>query len=487
MYMDQNATPLFDAVRNYAKANIVRFHVPGHKNGRGIPELREFLGEHALSLDVNGMRELDFINNPSGVISESQRLFASAFNAQSAHFLVNGTTSGVQAMIMSACEPGSEIIIPRNAHKSTLGGIILSGVFPVYVQPEINKELGIAMGVTVESIRDAIRQHPYAKAVFVINPTYYGYTSDLQSIVDLAHRYNMSVLVDEAHGAHMYFHNDFPLTAMEAGADMSAASVHKTAGSMTQSSVLLVKSRLIPRDKITEVLSLSYTSSASYLLMCSLDVARKQLATRGKEILTKTLELARWARQEINQIPGLYAFGNELAGTPGCYTFDETKLGINVRSWGYTGYEIEFKLRKEYKIQMELSDLYNTLAVISIGDRYKDVEALVASLRDISSQVSTTYLENNTIIPECPELIVSPRDAFYSPKKIVPLEKSAGEIAGEMVMAYPPGIPVICMGERITKDIIDYIRALKQEQCELQGTMDPLVDYIRVLGTRATI
>lgn len=480
--MDQNSAPLFEAVKAYADADVVQFHVPGHKKGRGLPELRDYLGEEVFSLDVNGMKELDYINNPSGVIAQAHRLMAAAFKAQCARFLVNGTTSGVQAMIMSACEPGNEIIISRNAHKSTIGGIILSGALPVYIQPEINKELGIAMNVTLESIKKTIKQHPHAKALFLINPTYYGFTSDLESIVRLAHRHNMAVLVDEAHGAHMSFHEDFPVTAMMAGADMSAASIHKTAGSMTQSSVLLMKSRLVSQDKVNEVLGLSYTSSASYLLMCSLDVARKQLATSGQEMLQEVLRLARQARREINKIPGLYAFGKEMVGNPGCFAFDETKLGINVRSLGYTGYQMETKLREEFDIQVELSDLYNTLAIVSLGDRQEDLEKLIEALKVIALKADVKYLKNSTLVPQCPEMIVSPRDAFYSHKKVVPLDKSAGEVSGEMVMAYPPGIPVICMGERITKDIVDYIKRLKMEECELQGTVDPRVDYIRVLG-----
>jgi arginine decarboxylase len=436
----------------------------------------------ALRMDVNGMEDLDYANNPTGVILEAQKLTAHAFGAEQAYFLVNGTTSGVQAMILSACEPGGRIIIPRNAHKSTIGGIILSGAMPVYVQPEINAELGIAMGVSVESIKRAIRQNPHARAVFVINPPYYGMTSDLKSIVRVAHTHGMAVLVDEAHGAHMSFHDDFPLTAMEVGADMSAASIHKTAGSLTQSSVLLSRGGLISQDRIKHTLGLTFTSSASYLLMCSLDIARKQLAVNGAEMLEETLGLARWARKEINSIEGLYAFGRELAGHEGCADFDETKLGIHVRQLGLTGYQVEALLREKYNIQVEMSDMYNILAIISLGDRMEDVAALVSALRELAEGRSESRIQTSVTMPESLEMIVSPRDAFYKAKKSVRLEDAAGEIAGEMVMAYPPGIPVICLGERITPAMIDYIRLLKEQRCQLQGTSDPRVDYIKVLG-----
>jgi arginine decarboxylase len=480
---DQKSTPLFDAVKKYVDDKVVQFHVPGHKQGRGIQEFADYIGEKALQMDANGMDDLDYLNNPSTVIKEAEKLMAQAFGAQYAYFLINGSTSGVHAMIMSACEPGDKIIIPRNAHKSTIGGIILSGAMPVFVQPEINEKYGIATGMSEESLKKSIKENPHAKAVYIINPTYYGVASDLKTLVRTAHRHDMSVLVDEAHGAHMTFHDSFPLTAMEVGADMSTLSMHKTVGSMTQSSALLLRGNRIAPEKVNQILSLLTTSSASYLLMSSLDLARKQIATKGNEMLEETLKLARWARTEIKKIDGLHAFGNELKGSPGCFDFDETKLGIYVHKLGYTGYEMEAKLRQEYNIQIELSDMNNILAIVSIGDRKQDLEALVNALRDISSKSEKIESRKSIAIPHNPKMIVSPRDAFYSTKKVVALDDSEGEIAGEMVMAYPPGIPVLCLGERITKDIIDYIKLLKHEKCELQGASDPHVDFLRVLGS----
>ncbi len=480
--LEQAKTPLFDAVKKHIDSKVIPFHVPGHKHGKGIDEFREYVGENILQMDLNGMQELDNASNPIGVIKEAEMLYAQCFSAQNAYFLVNGTTAGVQAMIMSACQPGDEIIMPRNAHKSTIGGVILSGAIPVYIQPKINEQLGIAMGISEESVKEAIKEHPHAKAIFLINPTYYGATSDLKAIVRIAHRNNMIVLVDEAHGAHMSFHDDFPLTAMEVGADMSAVSMHKTAGSMTQSSVLLTRGSMVTPDNIKQVINLSYTTSASYVLMSSLDVARKQLALKGADMLESTLKLARYARDEINKIEGLYAFGNELIGSPGCYDIDETKLGINVRGISYTGYEIESILRKDYNIQIELSDLYNVLAVITIGDTAEDINILINALKDIASKSNGGEVKNFTKVLCNPKLIVTPRDAFYSNKKSISLEEAEGEISGEMIMAYPPGIPLICPGERITSDIIDYVKVLKQENAQLQGTADPYVNQIRVLG-----
>ncbi len=481
--LEQKKTPLFDAVKAYVDNKIIPFHVPGHKQGRGLEEFRNYVGERVLQMDVNGMEDLDNACNPIGVIMEAERLCAQAFSAQDAYFLVNGTTAGVQAMILSTCEPGDEIIMPRNAHKSTIGGLILSGAVPVYIQPEIDERFGTAMGISEQSVKKAIKDHPYAKALFVINPTYYGVSSDLKSIVRIAHRHHMAVLADEAHGGHMSFHDDFPLTAMEVGADMSAVSLHKTAGSMTQSSILLTRGNIIPPEKIKQVINLTYTTSASYVLMSSLDVARKQMAIQGADLLENTLELVRWAREQINQTEGLRAFGKELIGEVGCYDFDETKLGINVMQLGYTGFEMEKKLRREYNIQIEMSDLYNILAIISIGDTKEDVQALVNALKDIAHKTGVKEVRNATRLPYKPQLIVSPRDAFYSHKKTILLREAAGEISAEMIMAYPPGIPVVCPGEKITKDIIDYVNILKEEQCQLQGTADPYVNRVQVLGS----
>lgn len=480
--MDQNRTPLFDAVKNYIDQNVKPFHVPGHKQGLGISELREYIGNKVLEMDVNGMEDLDFANNPTGVIWESEKLLADAFGASYAHFLVNGTTSGVQTMIMSACQPGDKIIIPRNAHKSTIGAIILSGAVPVYVQPEFNEKLGIAMGVSVDNLQKTINKHPHAKAVFLINPTYYGVASDLKSLVKLAHDHDMAVLVDEAHGAHMSFHENFPITAMQAGADMSAASTHKTAGSMTQSAVLLLKSKIIAPERVKAVLDLSFTTSASYVLMCSIDVARKQLAISGQKIYDDVLGFVRDARDKINSIEGLYAFGKDMIGSIGCFDFDETKLGICVKGLGFTGYEMEICLREEYNIQVELADLYNILAVVGIGDTKNNLDSLVNALKVISGKTILRDFEYSINIPKSPPMIVSPRDAFFSPKRSVKLDKCEGEISGEMVMAYPPGIPLVCMGEKITREVIAYIKVLKKQKCQLQGTADTNVDYIRVLG-----
>ncbi|SNS45017.1 arginine decarboxylase [Anaerovirgula multivorans] len=482
---NQNQTPLFTGLRDYHRRNVIPFDVPGHKHGRGLKEFTEYVGNTMMEIDVNSMKCLDNICNPIGVIREAEELAAEAFNADHGFFLVNGTTSGIQAMIMSACRPGDKIILSRNAHKSSISGIILSGAIPIYVQPQINERLGIAMGITVEDLEKMIARHPDAKAVMIINPTYYGATSNLKEIVALAHRHGMAVLADEAHGAHLRFHKDLPISAMEAGADMSAVSTHKTGGSLTQSSLLLLREGMISPATVKKSLNLTQTTSASYLLMASIDVARKQLAIHGKEMLGKTLRLSREARKQINTIQGLYAFGTEMIGTPGVYDYDETKLGVSAAGIGLTGFEVYDLLRDGYNIQTELADYYNVLAILSLGDTEVQINALVAAFKDIAEKYrKPKVIQIKSGVLKNPEMIVTPRDAYYSNTKIVGLEDAAGEVSGESIMAYPPGIPIIAPGERITQEMIDYIYMLKQEGSLLQGTDDPYVNFVKVLGQR---
>jgi len=484
---DQKRVPIFEALKDYHKKNVIPFDVPGHKHGVGIPEMVEYFGNTMLELDVNAMKCLDNICNPIGVIEEAEELAADAYYADHAFFLVNGTTAGVQTMIMSVCEPGDKIILPRNAHKSAITAIILSGAIPIYIQPEVNEDLGLAMGISIESVESAIARHPEAKAVFLVNPTYYGAISDVKSIVKLAHKYGIAVLVDEAHGAHMNFHPELPSDGIELGADMCAVSTHKTGGSLTQSSLLLLREGIIDERTVKTTLNLTQTTSASYLLMVSIDLARKQLATVGEEMLTEVLRLSRWARNEINKIDGLYAFGTELIGTPGVHDFDETKLGVNVRNIGLTGFEVYDILRDEYNIQAELGDMYNILAIVSLGDTEKSLKALVEALKDIAvKHRRDEEVKLTKGILKNPDIIVSPRDAYYSEKKIVKLEDAVGEISGESIMAYPPGIPVVTPGERISKEIIEYIQVLKEEESLLQGTEDPYVNNIKVLGVNSS-
>ena len=443
--------------------------------------MREFVGDTMMSMDLNSMADIDDLCNPVSVIEESQSLAADAFGADRAYFLVNGTTSGIQAMMIAAARPGESIILPRNCHKSAYAGLIISGAVPVYAPVSVNEELGISMTLSIDDLEETYKKAPNAVALFVVNPSYYGYAGDLKRMVRIAHNYNSAVLVDEAHGCHMSFNDRLPQTAMESGADMAAVSMHKTGGALTQSSILLTRGNRIPQDTFKESLDILRTTSSSYLLMVSLDLARKQLAMEGRALLGNAIKLAGEARKQINKIDGLYAFGRELA-RKNVADFDETKLNVHVGRLGLTGYQVERLLREEHGIQIELADLGNIMAIVTIGDTEENVTRLVEALRKIAEGREIKKEHTTPVPPSMPSVIVTPRDAFYSEKKSIPLEQAAGEICGEMVMSYPPGIPVVCPGEKIDNDIIDYIKLLKDQKCNFHGTQDPLVDQVRVLG-----
>lgn len=480
---EQNRTPLFDALKAYHNRNVIPFDVPGHKHGNGLSEFKDYFGSAMLELDVNSMPCLDNLCNPIGVIKEAEDLAAEAYGADSAFFLVNGTSAGVQTMILSVCKPGDKIILPRNCHKSATSALILSGAVPVYVQPHIHEGLGIAMGVKTQDIERAIFDNPDAKAVFIINPTYYGAVSDLKEIIRIAHQNNILVLTDEAHGAHFAFNDTLPYSAIKLGADMSAVSLHKTGGSMTQSSILLLNEERISYSTVKTAINLNQTTSASYLLLGSLDVARKQLALEGEKMLADIMAITQYGRDRINAIPGLYAFGEELVDTPGVFDFDVTKLGVNFRAVGLTGFDVYDILADKYNIQVELSDMYNILAIVSLGDSYASVDALCDALEDLVKHYGKSEplnLVTSGLIN--PKVIISPREAFYNHKISVALDDAIGEISGESIMTYPPGIPLITPGERISKELVDHIKWLKTEKCQLLGPQDPNADYISVLG-----
>ena len=330
------------------------FDVPGHKRGRGNPELVDLLGERCVGIDVNSMKPLDNLCHPVSVIKEAEELTADAFGAEHAFFMVGGTTQAVQNMVLLVCKAGDEIIVPRNVHKSVINALILCGAIPVYLNTEINAKLGIVLGVTVEQVEKTIQEHPRAVAVLVNNPTYYGICSDIKGICDIAHSYGLKVLADEAHGTHLYFGDNLPMNSMKAGADMAAISMHKSGGSLTQSSILLTNNGM-NADYVQTIINITQTTSASYLLMTSLDISRRNLALRGRQSFAKVSEWSQYARDEINSIGGYYAYGKELVNGGTVYDYDVTKLCVYTRDIGLDGIEVYDILRDEEDIYTESS------------------------------------------------------------------------------------------------------------------------------------
>lgn len=484
MHERQQLTPLFTTLKEHAKRNPIQFHIPGHKKGQGMdPEFRDFIGPNALSIDLINIAPLDDLHHPKGAIREAQQLAAEAFGADYTFFSVQGTSGAIMTMILSVVSPGDKIIVPRNAHKSIMSALILAGAIPIFVHPVMDHRLGIAHGVTANEIEKTLDAHPDTKAVVVINPTYYGIAGNLREIVELVHRRGIPVLVDEAHGVLTHFHDRLPLSAMDAGADLAATSVHKLGGSLTQSSVLNVKEGLVNPNRVQSIISMLTTTSTSYILLASLDTARRYLVMEGKAAIERALALADYARKKINEIPGLLCIGREWLGSDALYDLDEMKLTIHLEHLNITGYEAEKWLRENHNIEVELSDLYNILCLITLGDTKETVDALIHALNDLSKHFYTPGCKGvkEIILPDLPELAISPRDAFYSETVTIPLAESAGRIIAEFIMIYPPGIPILLPGERITQENIEYIQEHLEAGLPVQGTEDPEVKMVRVI------
>lgn len=492
MTYSQNETPLFTGLLEHAKKNPVQFHIPGHKKGAGIdPEFRAFIGDNALSIDLINIGPLDDLHQPKGMIKDAQDLAAKAFGADHTFFSVQGTSGAIMTMVMAVCGPGEKIIVPRNVHKSVMSAIVFSGAVPIFIHPEVDKELGISHGITTDSVERALQQHPDAKGVLVINPTYFGISADLSQIVEIAHSFNVPVLVDEAHGVHIHFHEELPLSAMQAGADMAATSVHKLGGSMTQSSILNVREGLVNVNRIQSILSMLTTTSTSYLLLASLDVARKRLATEGHMLIEKTIQLANQTRDAINEIENLYCVGPEILGRKATFDYDPTKLIISVKKLNLTGYDVEKWLRKNYNIEVELSDLYNILCIVTPGDTSIETGILLTALRELAKQhrdqAEDQENQVKVFLPDIPVLAIAPRDAFYSETEVVPFEKSAGRIIAEFIMVYPPGIPIFTPGEIITEENLAYISKTLEVGLPVQGPEDYELKTLRVIKEHKAI
>ena len=481
MDLQQSSSPLAEALNAQRINRLAHFDVPAHKGGRMNPELPEYFGKLCMELDVNSMKPLDNLGHPVSVIRDAQRLAAELFGADDAFFMVNGTTSAVQTMIWTATRRGDEIILPRNVHRSAINALVVNGAVPVYVNPGRDRRLGIPLGMSVADVRRAIAAHPDAKAILVNNPTYYGICSNLAEIVKVAHAAGMLVLADEAHGTHFYFHEELPVSAMAAGADMAAASVHKTGGSLTQRSILLTRRPVNP-DYVRQVITLTQSTSASYLLLSSLDLARRHLWRRGREVYQKTMEFADYARSEINELGGYHAFGPELVDGDAAFAFDRTKLPVHTRDIGLAGIEVYDHLRDDYGIQIEFGDVGNLLAILSAGDRMMDIERLISALAEVKRlhERSPAGLFDHEYVD--PDVAMTPQDAFYSRKRRVAMRDSVGLVAGEFVMSYPPGIPIVAPGERVTPDILEHILFAKEKGCFMTGTEDMNLDYLQVVA-----
>ena len=489
--LKQERAPLYEAVVSYVRKHKVSFHTPGHKHGQAIPAaFRHFVGETVFDMDLTLLAEVDSLHEPQTVIRDAQQLAAEAYGADASFFLVNGSTVGNQTMILSTCQPGDLVLIPRNAHQSVLAGVLLAGCEPIFMKPEINKDLGLYTNVTVGTVEAALKRWPKVKAVLITSPTYHGIAADTARLAELVHEHGIPLLIDEAHGPHLKFHDELPLSAMEAGADMAVQSTHKILAGMTQSSLLHAKAGRIDLGRVRKVLKLLTTTSPSYILMSSIDMARRQMAMDGVKLIGRALKLARKAREEVNKIEGFRCFGRESMGSGGVYDLDETKLTIAVHGMNATGYEVAHRLNKGHGIQVEYADLFSVFLIVSFGNTELEINRLIRALRSISlwAKARRVKKRRKPVRWELPGFsarpAVNPRYAFFAPKETVALEKAVGRVSAETISPYPPGIPLVVPGERLDMEAVRAIRALQAAGCRIQGPADASLETLQVVKTR---
>jgi arginine decarboxylase len=484
--VNQNRTPLMDVLLARAKREGTSFHTPGHKNGQGIdPKLRAFTGRNVYKLDVTVFPEVDSLHDPVGAIKKAQVLMAKAYGVKYSQFLVNGSSVGNIAMLMSVCQPGDSVIVSRNAHKSTLSGIIMSGVWPIWIQPKIDQHLDIIFDSDAAQIEEALMRFPEAKAVFVTSPTYHGVTTDLKKIAELCHAHGKFLLVDEAHGAHLKFHRDLPISAVEAGADMCVQSTHKILSALSQGSVLHVNSDMVDMSRVRKILSILQTTSPNYFIMASLDAARRQVFFQGQKIFGRLINLADEARERINRLRHIYCFTQGEIRAKG-YDLDVTKLTLNVTRTGMSGHDVEHWLAFERGIQVDCADLFNLIAIMGVGTTRQDVERLLTAMEDLDRREPGQ--ERNWVL-QLPslstEMAMAPRDVFLQHRtKRVPLSRAAGHISAQTLTPYPPGIPVLIPGERITQEIQDFLMDLAGKDIRISGQDTETLRTVKVVSPR---
>jgi lysine decarboxylase len=484
--MEIDNIPILKSLIRYKDEGAVAFHMPGHKRGNIYKKAGfDYLWDDLLALDTTEVPGIDNLHCPEGAIFEAQSLAAKAFGAEHTFFLVNGTTSGIYAMIMAAANPGDKIIVPRNCHRSVYGAVILGRLVPVYIDPEVDQELGMAMGIKPEAVEFILEKHRDAKAFVITYPTYYGVCSDLKRIAEIVHKRGMLLLVDEAHGSHFIFNKRLPVSALEAGADMTSQSIHKTLPAMTQSSMLHVKSERVDIERLKVFLQLTQTTSPSHILLASLDAARFIMQEKGRKLLDDAIDWSNWARAEINNIAGLNCLNSDIIGKNGVSDLDPTRITVNFGAFGISGTKVEDILRKDFKIQMEMSDLYNIVAITTIGDNKADYSRLVSAIKNIKKTGIPKAIEKaSTVSVKSPEATLMPWEAVYYEKEKIEAEKSVGRICGEMIIPYPPGIPVLVPGEIISREVYEYLKLCLGEGIKINGASDAKLEKIWVIKDR---
>lgn len=479
-------TPLFTTLRELSQQQHAPFYAPGHKLGQGIfHDLSQAWGTEMFRADLPELPDLDNLFAPEGVIKEAQVLAAQTFGADRTWFLVNGSTCGIMASILATVGEGDKILLPRNIHQSAIAGLIHSGATPVFVSPPYDPDWDLSYGLTPESIAQTLALHPDIKAVLILSPTYQGVCPDIKAIAQLTQAKNIPLIVDEAHGSHFKFHPHLPPTALELGADVAIQSTHKTLGSMTQSSMLHLKGDRLNPQTISRALQLVESTSPSYLLLASLDVAREQMAIHGAKLWAETLRLANLARNELTKIPGIKVFNFQSAD--GFKSFDLTRLTIDVTGLGFTGYEADEILHAELSVTCELP-LEKTLTfILTFGNTEQDIWQLVDGVKRLGDRQPTfpyqqqSHVYQPKALHNLPEL--TPRQAFYTDTKTVPITESIGKICAELICPYPPGIPLLMPGEKITLAIIQQLQLILELNGTITGAADPELKQLTIVDS----
>jgi len=471
--------PIYEALQEYCRERNVLLHMPGHKGGRGFKqsEFRE-IG----AVDFTEVPGLDDLHDPRGVLAEAQRLAAEAWGAERSLFLVNGATSGIHCLLLALGEE-SRVLVPRNAHRSFLGGLVISGARPVFVECEMDATLGVALSVKPESIRAKLDSCSDIRGAFLVSPTYYGTVNEIKEIAELLREREIPLMVDEAHGAHFVFHPGYPRAALQEGAQASVHGLHKTMPVLTQAGILHLGAGFPWSDRVQACHDLLTTTSPSYPLMASIDIGRATMQQYGYDLLEQAKERTERCRRLINGIPGFASRSLEFLETEGVAGYDPLKLLVEITDLELDGYRLSRLLREHYGIQVELAGENHVLAMFSPFNPPDDWDNLKVALKDISQRYAHRSRDINTYpgFPPIPPLVLTPRESFLSPHKTVKIKESKGMISAEMAAPYPPGIPCVIPGEVITAEVVDYLIYLKQKGIPVQGLRDRSLQSIQVV------
>jgi lysine decarboxylase len=483
---EQPSAPYLDAVVAYGFRGPGRFHVPGHKGGEGAdPGLRHALGDNALLIDIpQDIHGIDLGPSPTPY-QEAERLAAEAYGAQRTWFLTNGATQGNHALMLALAPLGTRVVAQRNSHASLVDGLVLSGGVPSFVAPEYDDELGMAHGVTPQALAAALDAAVDAKAAFIVSPTYYGMAADVEGCAEVAHAHGVPLVVDQAWGPHFGFHPDLPPSALAQGADAVLTSTHKIVGSLTQSAMLHVAATgRVDVATVGRAMRLLRTTSPSALLLASLDAARRQLAVHGEALLHETIAAAARTRARMAKIPGIALVDGDFVGRPGVAGWDPMRLVVDVRGTGCTGYEVAEALRVAYDVQPELATHATMVLLLGIGQSPVSLERVAGDLDEIVKRIAREGTADALVRPTKAlenEMAVTPREAFLGEAEIVGVDEAVGRISCESIAGYPPGIPALLPGERITAEAIAYLRELRDAGARLHGASDPAFETITVL------